>query len=252
MAALVGPELASDEPERNVVRVLTYNIHHAVGVDRQLDLNRIAAVIRGVNPDIVALQEVDQNVSRSGKVDQAAELARLTNMQYAFGDNILLGGGKYGNAILSRFPIAKFRNHKLPNLENGEQRGVLEADIRFPSSWDRLTFFATHLDHRTRDRERLASAVMINDLAGRNQGELMLLAGDLNDRPGSAPLAQLAEQWTSVNARELPTVPVAEPERQIDFILFHPANRWKVASVRVLPEAVASDHRAVLAELKIQ
>ena len=247
-----GADANSDEPRREVVRILTYNIHHAAGVDRKLDLDRIATVIGSVNPDIVALQEVDQNVARSGKVDQPAELARLTKMHVAFGDNIRFGGGKYGNAILSRFPISRFQNHDLPNFENGEQRGVLVADIRIPSMEQPITFFATHFDHRPGDAERLASAEMINKLTKEQSGRLMLLAGDLNDTPESATLKRLGDHWTSVSTKELPTVPVRVPQRQIDFILFHPAKRWKVASVRVLPEATASDHRAVFSELKIR
>jgi len=79
--------------------VLTYNIHHGEGVDGKLDLVRIAKVIQEVEPDIVALQEVDQNAGRSGQVDQAAELGRLTKMRSVFGGNIALQGGEYGNAF---------------------------------------------------------------------------------------------------------------------------------------------------------
>ena len=75
--------------------MLSYNIHHAEGVDNKLDLERIANVILSVKPDIIALQEVDQKATRSGSVDQPAELARLTKMNVAFGANIPLQGGHY-------------------------------------------------------------------------------------------------------------------------------------------------------------
>ena len=87
--------------------VLSYNIHHARGVDGQLNLARIANVILSVKPDLVALQEVDNKTNRTGKIDQAAELSRLTKMFYIFGSNIEFQGGHYGNAILSRFPVVK-------------------------------------------------------------------------------------------------------------------------------------------------
>ena len=74
------------------------------GVDRKLDVPRIARVIKSVKPDLVALQEVDNKAGRSGRVDQATELARLTGMRPVFGANIPLQGGHSGNAILSRFP----------------------------------------------------------------------------------------------------------------------------------------------------
>jgi endonuclease/exonuclease/phosphatase family metal-dependent hydrolase len=69
VAITIWTESASSaEPVR--LRVLSYNIHHAEGVDRKLDVERIAAVIQSVKPDLVALQEVDRNVKRTGGVDQ--------------------------------------------------------------------------------------------------------------------------------------------------------------------------------------
>src|SRR5690606_4366306 len=109
--------VAADAAEPLRLRVLSYNIHHAEGVDGKLDLERIAEVIRAAKPDLVALQEVDRNARRTGSVDQPAELARLTEMQVVFGSNIELQGGHYGNAVLSRFPIASERNHLLPNVD---------------------------------------------------------------------------------------------------------------------------------------
>lgn len=116
----------ADEPTQ--LRMLSYNIHHAEGVDQKLDLERITSVILSVTPDLVGLQEVDQKATRSGSIDQPAELARLRKMNVAFGANIPLQGGHYGNAVLSRFPVASHKNHLLPNFENGEQRGVIAAD----------------------------------------------------------------------------------------------------------------------------
>src|SRR5688500_1044104 len=74
--------------EAEPLRVLCYNIHHGEGTDGELELERIARVIRSENPDVAALQEVDQNTQRTGNVDQPAELARLTAMQVVFGKNI--------------------------------------------------------------------------------------------------------------------------------------------------------------------
>ena len=59
------------------------------------------------------------------------------------------------------------------------------------------------------------------------------------------------ETWTSANQDPRPTVPVTQPERQIDYILFRPQARWRVVEVKVLEEAVASDHRAIFAELEL-
>jgi len=241
--------LAADEPVR--LRVLSYNIHHAEGVDRKLDLERIAAVILSAEPDLVALQEVDRRVARSQSVDQPAELARLTKMHVAFGGNIELQGGQYGNAILSRFPIQSHRNVHLPNFENGEQRGAIVATIAIPGLRESLLLLATHLDHRRSDRERVASAEVLNRLVAEQPQRPALLAGDLNDVHGSSTLEELGKQWAHSTPAPLPTIPVTNPARQIDFVLFRPQPRWQVVEVQVLDESVASDHRPILAVLEL-
>ena len=249
VALLLASALQGDEPLR--LRVLSYNIHHGAGVDAKLDLERIAGVIRSVEPDLVALQEVDKTVKRSGSVDQPAELARLTEMQVVFGANIELQGGHYGNAVLSRFPIVRHQNHLLPNIDKSEQRGVIEAEIQLPQADERLLLLATHLDYRAENEERLASAEAINKLAAQHSSKPALLAGDMNDTPESQTLARLASLWTSVNPKPLATIPVHRPTKQIDFILYRPEDRWKVVEVKVLDEAVASDHRAIFAVLEL-
>jgi len=233
------------------LRVLSYNIHHGEGVDHKLDLQRIAGVIKSANPDWVALQEVDKGTRRTDRVDQPAELARLTGMNVVFGGNIRYQGGDYGNAVLSRLPIKRHKNHHLPLFDDGEQRGVLEVEVQMPDGGGTVLLLATHLDHRRGDRERLASAATINNLAAARAGQPAVLAGDLNDLPDSKTLRRFRTVWTPANEKVLPTIPVKEPTRQIDFILFRPADRWKVIEVRVLEEAVASDHRAIFAVLEL-
>jgi endonuclease/exonuclease/phosphatase family metal-dependent hydrolase len=232
------------------LRVLCYNIHHAEGIDRKLDVPRIARVILSVKPDLVALQEVDEKTKRTKGVDQAAELARLTKMNGVFGANIAFQGGRYGNTILSRFPITRHKNHHLPNVDAGEQRGVLESVIMV--SKDRsILFLATHFDHRRSDEERRASAKFINQMVGSRDKMPAILAGDFNDVPDSLTLKELGKLWVRTNPEITPTVPVAKPVRQIDYIFVRPKERWKVVETKVLDEAVASDHRAILAVIEL-
>ena len=248
VVALGASAVVAAEPFR--IRVLSYNIHHGEGVDGKLDLARIAKVIRSVSPDVVALQEVDDQVRRSGSVKQPMELARLTNMQVVFEKNIDYQGGRYGNAVLSRFPFVQHKNVHLPLFDKGEQRGVLVCELRLPSRKQPLLFLGTHLDHRRKDRERLASAERINALSDAYDKQPALLVGDLNATRGSDVLARFQKNWQIVHREELPTVPVGKPNRQIDFILSRPMGAWKTVEVRVLEEAVASDHRALFAVLE--
>jgi endonuclease/exonuclease/phosphatase family metal-dependent hydrolase len=250
LALLAAWPAAQTTGER--VRVLSYNIHHGEGVDGRLDLERIARVIRSVEPDLVALQEVDRRATRSGSVDQPAELARLTGLQAVFGPNIPLQGGDYGNAVLSRWRIVQSENHHLPNVDAGEQRGVLEVHVESPATKTRVVLWATHFDHRRPDAERLASAEAIRSRVARQSTAPALLVGDLNDVPASPTLKALSADWTRTNPEILPTIPVAKPARQIDYVLFRPAHRWRAVETRVLDEAVASDHRPLFAVLELR
>lgn len=255
-----GTVVSQQQPEASPaavqrLKVLSYNIHHAEGVDGRLDLERIARVIRQSQADLVALQEVDQRVARSQSVDQAQQLAKLLDMHFAFGANIDLQEGHYGNAILSRYPINANQNHRLPNDNGGEQRGVLEADIALPDGVT-LKFLSTHFDHRADPVQRLSSAKWINQKFADVDDQPVCLAGDLNAVPESSVLMELKKQWTLPNGQNQLTIPVDQPKRKIDYVLLSQLSaqpRWTTREVesRVLDEAIASDHRPVLSVLEI-
>ena len=237
--------------------VLTYNIQIGMGMDKKTDLARTAAAIRAVSPDIVAVQEVDRQARRTAGVDQAAELARMTGMRMLFGKASEREGsgaapGDYGIAILTRLPIRSHRNRPLPLTPGFEARTVLEAELAWPEgSREGLRFFATHFDNASRE-DRAASAKMLVQLAEAQPDTPAVLGGDLNSMPGSEPLQILGAAWQLAGAgRELPTFPAGQPRRQIDYIFYRPANRWRVVEVRVADEPLASDHRPVLAVLEL-
>jgi endonuclease/exonuclease/phosphatase family metal-dependent hydrolase len=242
----------TSSPSTTPLRVLTFNICHTQGSDGKIDLDRTAAVINSVRPDLVALQEVDSGTARTHRVDQPNELAKRTGLTAVFGDNIPYQGGHYGNAILSRFPILRHENHPLPSHYKGEQRGVLEVEIALPNGQP-LLFFATHFDYRRYyDRERLDSAHTVNDLIAARPDALALLAGDLNARANSTVLTELGQYWRRTNYPVLPTYPAAFPYKQIDYVLFRPECRWRVREVMVLADRLASDHRALLTVLELR
>jgi endonuclease/exonuclease/phosphatase family metal-dependent hydrolase len=230
--------------------VLTYNIHHGEGSDGELDLERIAKVISAAEPDLVSLQEVEHQTSRTGRVPQAEKLGELTGLKSVFGGNIRLLGGQYGNAVLTRLPIRKYRNHKLPNVNRGEQRGFLTVEFAWPTDDDTLLFVATHFDHRPSSDERQLSAQAINELVEQRVRVAVILAGDFNTIPSTREAKVLLDKWTSTNSKHQPTFPADKPEREIDYILVRPAIRWKVVEAEVLDEPVASDHRPLLATLE--
>ncbi|MBA3976461.1 MAG: endonuclease [Candidatus Solibacter sp.] len=235
---------------QQTVRVLSYNIRHGEGIDGRIDLPRIAAIIKSVDPDVVALQEVDIRTRRSGGVDQLLELARLTGLQPVFGRTIPHQGGLYGNAVLSRLPVNGFFNHVLPGKE---PRGVVQAmfDPLPAASGAAFDLLCTHLD--LNEPDRLAAVARIGRIANdRPEARPMVLAGDMNAVPGSKPIQALLNDWTPAQgAQPLLTSPSSNPRRQIDYIFVRPAARWRVVESRVLDEPVASDHRPVFAVLEL-
>ncbi|MBM3841308.1 MAG: endonuclease [Verrucomicrobia bacterium] len=247
--ALLGCETPPRSDSNHRVRVLTYNIHHAEGTDGRFDYERLARIIRSVDPDLVALQEVDQKTRRAGGVDQPAELGRLTGLQVAFGKTYDYSGGGYGNAILSRWPLLEIRNDPLPGSAGHEPRAVLSVRVKADSAREPFWFAATHLDHTRDESERLAQAARLNELFVDDRP--ILLAGDLNAVPESKTMRRLFEHWSDAAASSpAPTVPAGTPRSRIDYVLFRPASRWRVMETRVLDEPIASDHRPVLAVLE--
>ena len=243
-------KITTEDDQNLRLRILSYNIHHAEGVDGKLDVPRIAQVILSVKPDLVALQEVDKNTTRTGKVNQDIELAHLTKMNSVFGSNITFQGGQYGNAILSKFPIIKNKNFLLPNVDSGEQRGLLRSQIQI-SNKENVLFFSTHLDHRRSDTERLASAEAINQIISLDNKSPAILAGDFNDVPESPTLKELGKLWLRTNKKILKTIPTSKPSRQIDYIFVQPKERWKIIESQVLDEDIASDHRAIFSIIEL-
>ncbi len=235
-----------------VLRVMTYNIHHAEGLDGKVDLNRIANVIRQSNADIVALQEIDKNTERTGGIDMPADLAQLTGMNVAFGPNLdNFQGGQYGTAILSRFPIEFHENHRLKQARKGEQRGLLQALLAVNQG--QLLFACTHLDHTADQAERLFSETQFADLFAAYPTLPVLLCGDFNDTPDSELYRRLSKNWT--DAWSLAgkgngyTMSSSNPTRRIDYILHSDNKNFKVRWLDV-PKTEASDHLPLVAEIR--
>lgn len=240
LAACLLPLVPSAEARE--LRVLCWNLHHGVGEDNKLDLERIAALIREQKPDLVALQEIDNKCRRSQGVDQAAELARLTGLHGVFGKAMDHDGGEYGQAILSKHPIGDTQVHQLPG--DGEPRIAFEAEVKIDGK--ALRMITVHLDHQ-QDARRLKQAETLAK-ALENHHEPMILAGDFNDIPDSAPLKAFAAPWTAV-PKQAPafTCPAPAPKVEIDHILLRGLEPKEPAIV--LPEAIASDHRPVFARV---
>jgi endonuclease/exonuclease/phosphatase family metal-dependent hydrolase len=235
--------------EHLTLRVLTYNIHHAEGTDRRLDVARVAAVIGRLQPDLVALQEVDIGTVRAGGGDQLREIARRTSLHAEFGKTMDYDGGAYGVAVLSRWPIASAHTLPLPGAPDREPRAALSVNVRPFGRGPLLQFTSTHLDQGRESENRLAQANALADFFASANG-FSILAGDMNARRDTDVMQTLEGSWA--NTAPADAVPMDAPgrPRSRDHILVRSAPSWRVVEWQVVDETVTSDHRPVLAILE--
>lgn len=232
------------------LRVLTFNIHHAEGVDGNIDVGRVAQVIRDTKAEIVSLQEVDRGVERTGRRDLLKEIADLAGMRFAFGKNLDHQGGDYGNALLTTLPIVSEGNRPLPNSTGGEPRGALQVVL--DAGGTQVLVLATHLDHRKADGDRVASAgTLLEAIASWGSGPVIAM-GDFNDVPGSPTWTRLSglltDVWAAVGAGEGHTSPAEAPRRRIDWILVRGLDPVSAE----VPRSEASDHLPVAATVTLR
>ncbi len=234
-----------------IVKVLSFNILHGATTKGDFDLDAIAKVIIDINPDFVALQEVDYQTNRAKKYDLATELGWRAKMAPLFGRAMPYDGGEYGEGILSRYTFLQTRNVPLPFTPGDEPRAALEITTVLPSG-DTLSFIGTHLDHLRNETNRLMQVKEINKVFSSNPYPT-ILAGDLNAEPGSAPMNLLEEMWTTSYSKDklAYTYPSKDPVKKIDYVLFYPANRWRVLETKVIEDPIASDHCAYLVTLEL-
>lgn len=250
LAVVVGALVASAPAPlhaQGTVRVAAYNIKHGQGMDGEVDLERVADVLRPLDADVITLQEIDRGTERTEGVDQAVRLGELLGMTAHFGDFMPYQGGEYGMAVLTRLPVRSVRNLRLPDGE--EPRTALE--VRVEVGLDReVSVIGIHF-YRTPE-ERLAQA---DSLSGylRDADHPLILAGDFNSRRGDRILQSLrAADWYVVDKEGAEdTYPADAPAREIDFVMIRPAEAFEVVEHRVIAESVASDHRPLLAVFRI-
>jgi endonuclease/exonuclease/phosphatase family metal-dependent hydrolase len=238
-----------------LIRVMQFNIHAGVSRYGGSGLAQIAAEIRAARPDVVSLNEVDDGTVRSGRTNQAAYLATATGMHAAYGPNLFgYDGGRFGNAVLSRFPIVSSHNTRLPHRPHAEPRGLLEVRLRIGHRTVR--FYSVHLSQGHRrgaaQRARQAEAIARVIRAGRIP---TILSGDLNSRPAELPVRILRQYL--LDAQEQGgtgsglTVPEGHPLNRIDYILYDNHFAAVRDTTRVIPSG-SSDHRSVWTELVLR
>lgn len=234
----------------NTLRVMCYNIHHCdppYNIGEDIEIDTTIGVIAKQKPDIVALQEVDVYTRRSGSnIHQAKVIAERLGMYYFFAPAIDYQGGKYGIAILSKFPLSENKLTELPRPDtSGEKRVLATSKIDLPDG-TAIRFGCTHLD--TKPENRQAQIDKVNELA-LLETLPYIIAGDFNAVEGSVVINRLDRFFTRTCTNCPKTSPARNPQNTIDHIAYRDTqNKFSVTNHKAVNETYASDHRPIVAD----
>lgn len=240
-------------------RILTYNVHRCVGVDRRLDVERIADVIAEFEPDIVCLQELDVGRARTGHVDQAHTLASLLGMRSHFHPALKVEEELYGDAILTALPERRIKASALPTVSGIpglEPRGAVWIEVMIDGV--PLQVINTHLGLVPQEQRRQAQALAGPDWLAHPQCRgATVLVGDLNctsiSRPYGVLAARLADaQRRASLPRTIKTFPSALPTLRIDHCFVSEGISIRSIQAPFHPLArMASDHLPLVVDFDL-
>jgi endonuclease/exonuclease/phosphatase family metal-dependent hydrolase len=235
------------------ITLVSYNIHSGIGTDGRFDLGRVGEVLREVNADVVALQEVGDFRAVTPREDQPEHLADMLGLHMAFGPNVVRNGRRYGNAILSRLPILKSKNYDL-SVGRREPRGALRCDLDLGDG-KQLHVFSLHLGLRLGERRRQESLLLSADiLREAARKDPLVVCGDFNYL-GNGPVPSLVRQAIHDAALELGaaarTYPTRMPMLRLDRIYVDAGVRpLSIHPHRTELSKVASDHLPLVLRLE--
>jgi endonuclease/exonuclease/phosphatase family metal-dependent hydrolase len=244
------------------LKVLTYNIHRAIGMDRRFRPGRIVDILGHHGADLVLLQEVDEGAPRSRELDLARELGRESGYPHVVaGYNVSLKAGRYGNAVLSRWPFQIHRNIDL-TVDGRKRRGCLHARLTIEKGGrsQELDVFNLHLGLSARERTRQIGLLTRSaEFAAVPKEAPCLVAGDFNDwrsllLPVFVEILQFKSATRDRFGRQaaIRTYPSFSPTGALDKIYFRgPLRLTGARSCRLGVSRVASDHLPIIADFEI-
>jgi endonuclease/exonuclease/phosphatase family metal-dependent hydrolase len=225
------------------VRLASYNVHRGIGRDRKCIPERILGVLREIDPDVIALQEVEAHDSGG---DMLEWLAGQTGLHAIAGTTLKRHDGHYGNGMLTRYPVVEARLIDL-SVHRCEPRGAIAADL--DCEGHKLRVVATHLGLRPSERRQQVKQLL--PLFSENPHDRAVLMGDLNEWfLWGRPLRWLHKHFARTPA--LPTFPAIKPILSLDRLWAHPGTILKKLEVHDTRLArMASDHLPLVATLEL-
>ncbi len=233
--------------------VLSYNIHHANPPSQAkavIDLDTIAATIKAVNAELVAVQELDSVTKRSNGVYQLKVLAEKLGMYYHFERTIPYEGGSYGIGILSKYPIKEATGYQLPSITGipTEPRKLLVVKVEINK---RPVYFAcTHFDFKNREVKMLQAREMVNVFSSLKKQRL-IIGGDFNAVPEEESIQYLMQQYTNAGSMNAFTIPAERPNKKIDYFFYQPNGLLLKKDSVLATHSYGSDHLPVMAAFSI-
>ena len=226
---------------QNTLKLMSYNIKNANGMDNVCNFQRIANVINNASPDVVAIQEVDSMTNRSGQKYVLGEIAERTQMHGYFAPAIDYDGGKYGIGLLTKQVPLRLQTLPLPGRE--EARTLILAEFVD------YIYCCTHMS--LTEEDRMKSLELVKAFTSSSTKPLFL-AGDMNAEPESGFIKELQKDFQILSNPKQHTFPAPDPKETIDYIatLKQNAKGFAVISAKVINEPMASDHRPILVELR--
>jgi endonuclease/exonuclease/phosphatase family metal-dependent hydrolase len=224
------------------LRVISYNIHCGIGWDRRFNEQRILDVLKEIDGDVVALQEVE---SRASGIDMLAWLAKGTGFHAIAGTTLLHPDGHYGNGLLTRCPVIRSRLLDL-SFRRREPRGAISADL--DCAGEPIRVVATHLGLRPAERRDQVQQLL--KLFRESPDDRAVLVGDLNEWfLWGRPLRRLHRYFQRTPSP--PTFPSMLPVFALDRLWTHPrAILTRIFVHKSRKARLASDHLPLVAELE--
>ena len=226
------------------LRLMSYNVRTARGMDGVLEFDRTAEAIRRQGVDAVALQELDSATRRSNGLSTGEELAKRLGMHFAFAPAIEFDGGRYGIGLLSKEKPLAVHQISLPG--RSEARTALYAEL--PTYVVVVAHFSFEDVEERMESVRLVAGLI--DSLGSTKP--IFVCGDLNALPDDRSIALLSERAQMLNDPDQPTFPAAAPIETIDYLfLWNNGAVGRLLSANVPKEPTASDHRPVVVEIDL-
>ena len=227
--------------------VASYNVHGCVGIDRREDPPRIARVLRELDADIIALQELD-NYQHDGTWCRHIDyMSQQLSMESVAGPTLWRDRGEYGIAILTRLPVRASQRHEI-SVRLREPRCVLECEL---VHGDRsLRVVATHLGLRVQERHRQVQ-LLANLLAQAEPVMPTVLLGDFNEwLRRSRPIRRI--ERVMGHAPSVRSFPARWPVLALDRIWVRPVSHLRsLQAVSTIDSRIASDHLPIRAILDL-